>query len=230
MCYALHCWWRAHFIFVPKRGRFQLIPGITSLLSPSAWCCCPHSFRNFFSGSTIYCCLACRAALWARRVSGQMSWWRVHALPSREGGVTRRTSAPVSSVCTGSPGLAAQLFSLLLFVGLLQKESWKNSLEGLAWKWYSYTTRFLSQKHNEWTIPGSWVRVRMRERDSLPLSLGFLTASKFLLCSKYILSWWNLNSISSHSVLEEKRGRIKRLFFCLMFLKILYLLVLTWWG
>lgn len=49
--YALFLMESSNFISILKRGRFQLISGITSLLSPSAWCCL-HFPGNFFSDST----------------------------------------------------------------------------------------------------------------------------------------------------------------------------------
>lgn len=47
----------SNLMSVLKGGKFQLIPGITSLLFPSTQCCL-HFLWNFFSGSTNYCSLA----------------------------------------------------------------------------------------------------------------------------------------------------------------------------
>lgn len=99
-------------ISFPKRGWFQLIPGITSLLSAAAWCC-PHFPRNVFSASISYCFLARRAVLWARQLFRQM-FLLESSLPAqaRRGG-QEKDFPPLNSVCTGRPGLVAQLFRLL---------------------------------------------------------------------------------------------------------------------
>ena len=140
----------SNFISVTKRGNLQLIPGITNLLFPSAWCC-PHFLRNFFSGSAV-------TALWQEELlcepDGSLDsylWWRVHSLPSQEGEVTR-TSPPMSSVCSRQLGLTAPLFRLLLSC-IFSRSPERIHCEAWAVEWYSCTTRFLSKKNNEWMIP-----------------------------------------------------------------------------
>lgn len=110
--YHAACFWWGALISHLKRGWFQLIPGLTSLLSAAAWCC-PHFPRNFFSASISYCFLARRAVLWARQLFRQMFLVESSlAAPVRRGG-QEKDFPPLNSVCTGRPGLAAQLFRLL---------------------------------------------------------------------------------------------------------------------
>lgn len=117
----------------------------------------PHFPRNFLSGSTSYYSLAWRATLWARQVSGQMSLVESSLLTEpKKGEVTRRTSAPVSSMC-----MQADLAWLLISssdsccVGGFSRSSERVGCEAWPVEWFSCTTWLLSKKHNEWMSPGN---------------------------------------------------------------------------
>lgn len=74
----------SNFISVPKSGRFQLIPGITSLLSPS-FQCCPHLPRNFFSVLHHLLLFGIKSCFVSQTGPWTESWWRACYLPSWEG-------------------------------------------------------------------------------------------------------------------------------------------------
>lgn len=89
--YHAACFWWGALISLLKRGWFQLIPGVTSLLSAAAWCC-PHFPRNSFLPPSV-------TAFWQEELFCEPGssldrcfWWRVHYLLRSEGEVRKRTS------------------------------------------------------------------------------------------------------------------------------------------
>lgn len=156
----------------------------------------PHFPRNFLSGSTSYYSLAWRATLWARQVSGQMSLVESSLLTQPRRGKSLEGLLPQWAACMQAD-LAWLLISSsdsLLFVRLLQK-FWKNWLWGLACGMV-LLHHLVPEQEAQW-VDESWKPELGWEGEStsLLLSLGLFTASKFFLCSKYILSWWNVNAV-----------------------------------